>query len=207
VLKAPMIDVVIPTVSGREESLARCIDSYRRHSSREPNFIIIEGEPTCGEAWIAGLELATEDYVHLTCDDIEVVDDKWLGSCVSTVRQGCLPCPLVRRPDGSIESCGGDMSFPNCLIPGEQPSGTRVDFTVLPFMSREQVDRIGMIPSHYLSDTWVSYRGRALGYPTFYVAGYEVVHHHESTGRLGPSSKDREIFDRALQDAEAKGLA
>src|SRR5688500_10079527 len=111
-----MLDVIVPTVKGREDSLARLFRSVERNTAIRPNFITVHDEETCGLAWIKGLELSTNPYVWLACDDLEVTSPLWAGACMETVDAGKLPCPFVKRPDGSIESCGGDMSVGGCLI-------------------------------------------------------------------------------------------
>lgn len=194
-----MIDVVIPTVTGREDSLVRCIESYERNTaSGVLNFIVVHDEPTCGLAWIKGMEASKAPYVHLTADDLEVTSPTWAGVCMETVDAGELPCPIVCRPDGSIESSGGDMNAPACLISELQPDSTPVDFTVLPFFSREQADAIGMIGAHYMTDVYASHRGRQLGYETVVRDGYELIHHRSNVHRLDPSAEDHRLYNEAL---------
>jgi hypothetical protein len=193
------IDVVIPTVEGREDSLARCIASYEENTAPGVlEFIVVENEPTCGQAWIKGTAGSKAPYVHLTADDLEVTSATWAGVCMETTDAGELPCPIVRRPDGSIESCGGDMNKPACLISEMQPDRTPVDFSVLPFFSREQADRIGMIGAHYMTDVYASHRGRQLGYETVVCHGYELIHHRSNVRRLDISAEDHRLYNEAL---------
>lgn len=186
-----MIDVIIPSVAGREESLERCIESYERNTAPDVlAFIVIRDEETCGIAWGKGMELSTAPYVHLSNDDLEVCDRIWAGVCCETVDAGQLPCPIVFRPDGSIESCGGDVGAPGHLISHRQPDRTPCDFTTVPFMSREQADAIGMTRGHYKTDVYVSHKGRALGYETTVRTHYAFTHHHSSVKRRQPSPDD-----------------
>lgn len=192
--------MVIPTVRGREDSLERCIASYEENTAPGVlNFIVVHDEPTCGKAWIKGLETSNAPYVHLTADDLEMTSPTWGAVCMETVDEGLLPCPIIRRPDGSVESSGGDMNAPACLISEIQPDKTPVDFTVLPFYSREQAGRIGMIPAHYLTDTFASHRGRVLGYETVVRHGYELTHHRSDVGRIAPNRDDDRIFREAVR--------
>jgi len=194
-----VIDVVIPTVAGREDSLARCIESYERNAALSSiNVIVIRDETTCGRAWIEGMKQSRAPYIHLTCDDLEMTNPMWGGVCVETVDAGQLPCPIVRCPDGSLESCGGDMSALDCLISEMRSDRTLTDFSVLPFMSREQASKIGMIRSHYLSDTWVSHRGRQFGYQTVVRHGYELIHHRSNVKRIAGNPEDYAIFNHAM---------
>ena len=163
------------------------------------NFIVVRDEPTCGKAWRKGLELSTAPYVHLGCDDLEIASPTWAGICCETVDQGQLPCPVVRRPDWSIESCGGDMATTHNLIPNLQLDRTPCDFTVSPFLSRAQAEAIGMVDAHYKSDVYVSHKGRALGYETVVRRDFVLVHHRSDVGRRGPAAED----DRAY----AEGMA
>jgi hypothetical protein len=67
-----LIDVVIPTVAGREDSLDRLIDSCKANTAAHLDFIVVRDEPTCGRAWQRGLTLCTNPFVWLACDDLEV---------------------------------------------------------------------------------------------------------------------------------------
>lgn len=187
------IDVIVPTVEGREESLERCLASFPGL-----NHIVIRDEPTCGRAWIRGIKQSSADYLLLTCDDIEAVNDRWIEPCVEAVDDGYLPAPVIYRPDGSLESAGGDMNAQACLINHIQADWTPVDFTPMPFWSREQARKIRMLPNHYMTDVWVSHRGRQLGYETVLRHGYQLRHHHEMPGRRNVTREDHEIYGQAM---------
>lgn len=192
----PDIDVIVPTVPGREESLDRCVSSFP-----DCRVIVVRDQPSCGAAWIEGIKRSSGDYLMLSADDIEARSSNWIEPCIETVDAGYLPAPVVDRPNGSLESAGGDLNASGCLINEIQADWTPVDFTPMPFLSREQVKKIKMIPSHMMCDVWVSYRGRQLGIETVLRTNYSLVHHHEEIGRLhGTDPADREIFDRALLD-------
>lgn len=193
------IDVVIPTVVGREDSLARLVESYERHTAKGVlNFIVIHDEETCGIGWQEGIKLARAPHIHLSCDDLEITSPTWAGACMEATAKGLLPSPIVRRPDGSIESCGGDMGAPACLISEMQPDGTKVDFSPVPFGSREQVEAIGMHAGHYETDTYFSHKGRKLGWPTVVTHGYEFTHHHSNVKRRGVSPHDHRLYVEAM---------
>ena len=84
------------------------------------------------------------------------------------------------------------MAASGNLLTDISPNRHPVDFTPMPFVSRAQIDRIGMIPTHMMCDVWVSHRGRQLGYETVLLHDYRLVHHHEMTGRksaTGPSDE------------------
>jgi hypothetical protein len=198
-----VIDVVVPTIEGREASLERCISSLRRTSSVELNVIVVNESRTCGWGWRQGLVASRADYILLACDDQEAASAEWAEKCIETVDAGRLPCPRVWRPDGSIESNGGDMKLMHHVNPRPQKDGTEVDYTTIPFMSSEQAEQIGMIDVHYASDVWVSYRGRQFGYPTVLRHGFDVIHHGEQVGRgAGMSQIARDEMDCKTMAAE-----
>ena len=193
-----MIDVIIPTVTGREDSLQRLIESCERNTASKLNFIVVRDEETCGKAWIKGLKLCAHDYVWLACDDLEVTSPTWAGACCEIVDAGNLPCPLIHRPDGSIESCGGDMGAAGSLLTTVQPNGTEVDFAPSPFLGRKQAERIGMTEGHYSTDVYVSHKGRQLGYPTVLCHDFELTHHHSNVKRRQPTREDDALYRAAL---------
>lgn len=190
------IDLIIPTISGREASLQRCLGSFERLTDADLNEIIVRNSRTCGAGWIEGLKESKAPYVALVADDLEVVSEHWVQVCIETVELGLLPCPRVFRPNGSIESQGGDLNAYGHLLARAVKDGTQVDFTTVPFLSREQIDEIGMIDTQYACDTYVSYRGRQLGYDTVLCHGYDLVHHQEMVGRgAGMDQNDRDRVD------------
>jgi hypothetical protein len=195
-----MIDLVVPTVTGREADLTRCVESYQRHASVDLNVIVIRDEPTVGLAWLEGIDQSSAPYVHLCCDDLEQVSPTWAETCIEITDAGQIPCPVVRRPDGSLESCGGDMNRPDCLVSEMLEDRTEVDFTTVPFGSREQIDAISMTTGHYETDTYFSHKGRQLGWPTVVAHGFEVVHHRSDVGRLGPTHADHRAYEQAMNE-------
>jgi len=194
-----LLDVVVPTVTGREESLERCISSYKANTAPGTlNIIVVKDEPTCGLAWTKGIEKTTAPYIALTCDDLEIISPIWAGACIEVCDSGRLPCPIIRRPDGSLESCGGDTDTSGHLLTHMQPDGAEVDFAPVPFGSREQIEAIGMHDGHYKTDTYFSHKGRKLGWPTVVTHGYAFIHHHSSVGRITPSLRDDVAYVEAM---------
>ena len=196
-----MVDVIVPTIEGREESLERCLASFP-----DLNHIVVKGKPSCGAAWIEGIERSKADYLLLCADDIQCdyhpwQKQLWIEACVETVDQGKLPAPIVFRPNHSLESAGGDMNASGCLLTEIQPDWTPVDFTPMPFVSREQIEQIGMIEAHYMTDVWVSHRGRQLGYETVLRHPFRLIHHHEMVGRIDSTAGDQAIYEEAMRNA------
>jgi hypothetical protein len=202
------IGIVVPTIPGREESLDRTIESYKK-MTRGPELVwfIHEDSPSCGIGWRNGanaLELGYGplDYLHFTNDDIEVTDPKWWKVCTETADEGGLPCPVVMNPNGSLQSAGGQLGQADDLLRDLVPDKTAVDFTTVPFMSWEQWKAIGMLPIHYSADVWVSYRGRQLGYETFLRLRYRLTHHTHPVGRgpqLQRGAEDQAMMFRELE--------
>lgn len=195
-----MIDLVVPTIQGREESLARCLSSYQSHA--EVNPIVIEDSETCGAGWAKGLEQATAEYVLFACDDQECAAG--LDAAIEASDEGFIVCPRVWTPWGTIESNGGNMEEPHHIIRRPQRDRTLVDYTVVPFLTRELAERIGMLADcHYCTDVWISRRGRQLGVFTQLRHGYEVIHHQEQVGRgAGMSQGERDAMDEARMREE-----
>lgn len=192
------IDLIVPTIKGREEALERCLDSYERNSLVELNQIIVADSETCGWGWKRGLRLSSAPYVLFGCDDQECLSGTWAQTCIETVEQGMLPCPRVWNPDGSIESQGGDMASFRHVIARPQKDWTPVDYTTVPFLSRAWADEIGSLEIHYSSDVWFSYRARQLGHETVLRHGYDVRHWKDAIGRGAGMS----VLDRDAQDEQ-----
>jgi hypothetical protein len=60
-------------------------------------------------------------------------------------------------------------------------------------------EMIGMLPIHYSSDVWVSYRGRQLGWESVLRHGYDVRHwRHAALRGAGMSVPDRDEADETV---------
>ncbi len=198
-----MIECIIPTVSGREASLERLLDSLQRTMVEPYDTIIVRDSITCGWGWKTGLERSHGPYVALLCDDQEILQPGWDSICIETVERDLLPCPRVYFPDGAPESRGGDMNSMHHISITHKKDGAPVDYTTIPFCSREQIEAIGMIPTQYSSDVWVSYRGRQLGIETVLRHGWEVRHWHEQAHRgAGMSQNERDAVDEKTMREE-----
>lgn len=190
-----MISVIIPTVPGREEHLERCVRAYEERTLRPPEIIVVENKPTCGIAWQEGAEQATGTFIHFSADDLEP-HDGWANAAITAIGMGWLPAPRILRPDGSLESCGRWEE--------EQRTGDETEMTRIPFMSHEQWKRIGpMIPTHYYTDNWISFKGGLLDIPTRVHRGYQFTHHWAQAGRgAGMSMQSRMLHDQAIYERE-----
>lgn len=167
-----MISVVIPTITGREEWVAKCEAAYRATSPPDTEYIVVKDEPSCGHAWQKGYEQSRGEYVHFTADDITPHED-WWREAVAAASSGRVPIAWVEAPNGTRQYCDsplGDMGmFPNVLVP---------------FLSREMLEQGGwLLPVHYGSDDWVTYLAANRGIPLWPCPGYRMTHHVASEGR------------------------
>lgn len=130
-----MIQVICPTIAGREDSVRRCMAAYEQRTVDEVNFIVVYGEETCGKAWQRGVELAGAGYRHFTADDLEPLGG-WDIDARQAADDGLLPAPVIyTRDSGQVEQLG------------VTPDGF---FSRIPFCTEKQWEQIGpMIPIHY----------------------------------------------------------
>ena len=172
-LLADVISVVIPTLTGREESLARTIASYEdTFADVAHELIMIQDAPTWPSACNMGAEKAEGDILHFSADDLEALPGWWEEVVPWLYEHDELPAPRVMNPDGTWDNAvdGPDRAIPH--------------FTRIPIMTRSQHDRIGPWPEYnYVADVWVSEKGRTLGIETRMFHSYAFVHHWEQIGR------------------------
>ena len=194
--------IVCPTVTGREESLQRCKESYKRtledHTLR---FSIPVDEESWGKGVNVGMEYADEvyglhefDYIHLTADDIEA-HDGWLEAAEETLKKGLYPAPHLLNPDGSTFSFGhGDANMYDTSVDWK-PTHTSVVPTFTPFMWTLMGP---MIDLHYYTDDYLSHKARVAGFNTVARLPYLFTHHTEMAGRgAGMSQDERMAHDGA----------
>lgn len=173
------VAVVIPTITGREHWLDRCLTAYERTTPASWSCVIVRDEPTCGRAWNVGIARALDahpeiSYLHLTADDIEPLAG-WYEAAAASADRGELPAPRILNPDGTLQSCGDEH---------ERPEGTQVEIARIPFATVAQMRCIGqIIETHYYTDNYFSFRGRECGYPSKVVRAYSLVHHLAPEGR------------------------
>lgn len=180
----PLISIVVPTIKGREQSLARCIRSYHDHRPDGEAYELIQvfDQPTCGVAWNIGYAQATGRYIHFSADDLEA-HDGWWNDALLAANNDLLVAPRILWPDGTLQYCGAGLE--------ERAQGTVMTFTRIPFLSRKQAEKITpIIETHYSTDVWVSEIGRLHGYQTVLGRGYLFTHHHDPHGRLDDRLQD-----------------
>lgn len=171
----PQIAVVLPTISGREESLARAIAAYEdtlRGISHE--IIVVKDEPTWPTACNMGYSKAKADVIHFTADDLEPLPG-W--------HQDVLPWleSNDELPAGKVLNYSAAGDFDNHADGADQ---ALVWFTRLPILRRDQWERIGSWPDLYhYADIWLSEKARRLGIETRMFYSYAFVHHWSQIGR------------------------
>lgn len=166
------LSVVIPTITGREDWLRKCLEAYRATSPADTEFLVVKDQPSCGHAWQVGDAKARGDFVHFTADDI-TPHANWWQEPMRVCEQGGVPAANVLAPTGERLLCDsplGDMGH--------------VRNVLVPFLSREQLNVGGwLLPIHYGSDDWVSYRAVHLGLSVVPCSTYVLTHYVASEGR------------------------
>lgn len=181
--------VIIPTITGREDHLERCIEAYTR-TSPQARLVVVKDKPTCGIAWQEGATANSNfDYLHLTADDL-VPEPGWLEAAIAIADAGNIPAPVQVTPDGNVVGHYGS-------------NGNMAPMTVIPFCTKAQWEQIQpMAPWHYWTDNYFSERAKRAGAQIIYSDAYKFIHHFAQVGRgAGMSepvrmSTDGEAFNK-----------
>jgi len=164
-----VISILIPTVPGREVSLAKTLAVFQREGG-DLEFIIErdEGNSNWGTKIALAAHRARGDYLFLAADDLDV-HEGWWEVATAVCDEGKMPAPLVLNPDGSIQSCG---------VWGEDmPEGSVIPWSRFPFLSREQWERFGpTLPIHY-SDHILGVRAAKQGVECVITHAFCITHH------------------------------
>lgn len=190
------LSVVVPTITGREASLRRCLDAYDRTSPPDTEYVIVRDQPAWPHACNIGYDESTGDIVHFSADDLEPLEGWWQEAVAWLDEHDELPAPVVFNHEVGVWD--NHMDGPDKAVPR---------FTRIPLMRRDQWERIGRWPEvNYVADVWVSMRGRTLGIETRMIHSYRFVHHWEQTGRDDGPAVQAEAH-AALQALAANGWA
>lgn len=179
-----MISVVVPTIAGREASLARTVAAYEASvAAAEMQILVITDADTCGDAWNAGAKLASGDYLHFTADDLAPSRPDWWLDAVAAVDAGSLPVGRIVEHglDGETRSFGGD-------------------FARAPFI---RADWWQPMPAglHYWTDNLLTDRLRREGHQTRFCESYAFTHRPVDVGRLDTAARlerDHALYLAAL---------
>ena len=175
----PEITVVLPTITGREESLQTTIASYESTlEGRDYDIVVIQDAPTWPTACNEGYYKSDSPYILFGADDLDALPGWWdAGKAALEERPMELPAPRVYDyfppPEGLFmnESDGAD--------------GDLTHFTRVPLMSKVQWETVGPWPEiDYYADIWVSEKARTLGIRTRMVYGFDFCHHWCQIGRI-----------------------
>lgn len=220
----PVIDIVIPTIRGREHYVERCVELYHQNSSYDVNVWVWHDAPTVGSAWIDGVRWYDQQYagdtlkfpkvsrdsryLHLSCDDLEP-QPRWDEFAVEVADSHMQPCPLQLRADGTPFQWGRSQV--------EVGSWTPTNATTLPFMPWSLWDMITQFDTynvftstlrqlHYYSDDWISWCAQRFGWKDVFHSGYAFVHHLALEGRgagmsdVARMEHDAPIYESGIQE-------
>lgn len=196
------VAVVIPTVTGREDSL---LDTVRALDHPSVDFIVQKDSGGCGHGWVKGLAVAMNDpdwqYVMLHTDDM-IAHPGAIDAAIRCCKEGWWPMPTVEETDGTLRD---DVNNP---VRG---------FSIIPFMDRELAERIApQIPMiHYYVDIAIADLVRNDNRKRGFLSkgwqlseGYRFTHHWHPVKRsqegYGP---DKERYERWGEDYLAFTMA
>lgn len=170
------ISVILPTITGREESFKAMEAAYRARTPGHSLQIVSPlNEPNWAAACNVAMRKATGDVFAFGSDDLEPLDG-WAEAMLRTLGAGEIPAPQVWdwKQEGRPVNEGQDG-----------PPGSITAFTRVVALTREMAEAIGPWPEwDYYVDNWVSDKGRTLGYETRVTEGYSFIHHWHQHGRL-----------------------
>lgn len=172
------LTIVIPTIDGREESLATVIAAYRKHVPKglRPQIVTPLNESCWPAGCNAGFAKAKGDIIHFGADDLEPLEG-WYEAALAELEAGFVPAPQI------WDYVHSDSRPVNEAADG--PPGTVTTFSRVPTLTREMAEAIGPWPiMDYYADNWVSDKARVLGWETRVAGGYRFVHHWHPVGRL-----------------------
>ena len=170
------ISVIMPTITGREESRERMAQAYR---DRSDGYLIEVISPKDYPNWPAscnvGQKRAHGSIFAFGSDDLEPLAG-WADAMVECLERGELPAPQVWN--WHLKGLPADLAV-------DGPPGSIPAFTRVVALTRDMAKAIGPWPEiDYYADNWVSDKARTLGWETRVTAGYNFIHHWHQHGRL-----------------------
>jgi hypothetical protein len=188
-----MLSIILPTITGREDSYRECRAAYSATLDVEYEVVTPLDYMTVGEAWNAGALQASGDTFLFAIDDA-VPQPGWYDAGMLCVKRGVLPSPTLWFADGSLEGAG-TMGFGGFLPLAAD--GVECRSAGLVFVDAKAWRRTGpFLPIHYYSDDEWSWRWRKQGWLVQVCHGFAFAHGHNPVGR-------QEMQARAMRDREA----
>ena len=169
------LSIILPTISGREESLEKVVAAYCATTEVEHELIVVKDEPTWPGACNKGYEQSSGEIVHFGADDLEPLPRWWKKPLHWLSLHDELPAAKVLN-----YSVNGEFSNR-----ADGRNEALVHFTRVPILRRDQYERIGPWPEiDYYADIWLSEKARTLGIRTRILYSYRFVHHWSQVGRV-----------------------
>jgi len=170
-----VISLIIPTISGREDSLAKMLAAYKATTKQPFEIITPKDYPNWPAACNAGQLLAKGEVLHFGSDDVEPLEG-WADAMLACLADGFIPAPQLWNWKVEGQPVNQDADG----IPGNITTFTRV-----PGLTLGMAQLIGPWPEiPYFADNWVSDKGRLVGFQTRVTEGYSFIHHWSQIGRL-----------------------
>jgi len=187
------ISIIIPTVDGRKYSLERTLAAYEE-TSPGSEVVVPENYASCGEAWLAGVEMTTRPYVHFTADDIIPYPNWWLEATLMLDMNIIPVCRVIKGYGAEEEEHWADMPCGDLGNPRN---------VMVPFLTRSMLEEgRWLLPIHYGSDYWVSYWAVKNGYPVEVSETYKVKHFLAPEGRVPYRQvTDKQFMIQAMEEA------
>jgi hypothetical protein len=162
-------------------------DSIRK-TTYNYEWLVYENLPTCTAGWNLGIAEAKGDYILLFADDLEA-HAGWAKAGIESLKRGEIPCPRILNSDGTLQSCGS--------YPEEAEDGTPSVVARVPFLTRHMAEQMHPIwDRHYMSDHWITHRGKQLGWPTLVNRTMVFTHHFAMEGRIDSLAADVRDYHR-----------
>lgn len=194
------IGVLVPTVTGREDHLARCVASHCPPATSVEWLLAVElDHPTCGEAWVAGVDrllAAGAEYVLISCDDFEAVGPYW-HHAVHLADRGHVCCPI-------LHNVGEPQRWHSSVLdgePGEAAACTRSPNLLTAEACRRVFDVYRQVePLQYYGDFLIGDIAGRLGMPATVTPGFTFIHWWAQVGRHSDeqNARDHDTYKRVL---------
>lgn len=203
------IGVVVPTIDGREDHLARCVATHCPTTRMVEWVLSVQANhPNCAEAWIPGVRRVLEhgvDYVLVTADDFEARGPYWLGA-VQVCDAGDIACPILYNRDEQTR-------WESSVLDGEplEPARCTRSPNLLSFSQARRV--FGVLewvfaeaePMQYYGDFLIGDIAHRLGIGAVVAPGFTFSHWWAQVGRHDDAKNeaDQVRYRRALELLES----